>query len=235
MPNPIAVALCTLAACALAAPVAAQSGAELRIRPAAPKALQPVSVEVRTPGVCGIEATTRMEGNVIKVGYRPTCFISPPPPPQAFEISLGNLPAGEYQVALDGSGAPPTPFTVRADGDPPRDRPFVQTGLWWDPRFPGTGITIVDAYPARRIVSFATHDATRSPVVYTLVLERDQVEGTLYRSSATPPALAPAAPDVALVAAGSARLLPDPDGTLVFDYRVDALPPHRLLLQRFPL
>lgn len=235
MPNPIAVALCTLAACVLAAPVAAQSGAELRIRPAAPKALQPVSVEVQTPGVCGIEATTRMENNIITVRYRPTCFISPPPPPQVFEISLGNLPPGDYQVALEGSGAPPTSFTVHADGDPPRDRPYVQTGLWWDPRFPGTGITIIDAYPARRIVSFATHDASRAPVVYTLVLERGQVEGPLYRSSATPPALAPTAADVTLVAAGWARLLPDPNGTLVFDYTIEPLPPHRLLLQRFPL
>lgn len=225
--------LALLAACLFTQAAAAQSNAIIRIKPATPAALQPVSVEVLAPG-CGFLASSSMERNVITLRVAGGLNCSPPPMPTPHEVSIGSLPAGDYQVVLEGSNAPAVPFSVAA-GTALSDRAFVQTGIWWDPRFPGTGLTIVDRFPERRVISFATHDALRRPVTYTLVLEQGAIGGTLYRAESTPAAAVPPTPDVALVPAGRATLLSLGDGTLLFDYAIDPLPGHRLVLQRFPL
>jgi hypothetical protein len=234
MPYRIARGLAVLAGVTLGGPASAQQTAILRVVPETPRALQPVGVEVRLLGVCGIRATTRMVGNVIMIRHAATCGIAPPPPPNPHVVSLGSLPAGTYQVVLEGRTEPPTSFTVVADPEP-SDRTVVQTGIWWDPRYPGTGVTIIDAFPARRVVSFSTHVADRTAVVYTMVLEGDQRDGVLHRSSATPAALNPPTPDATFEQVGRARLLAGPDDTLRFEYTIGSLPQHSLDLQRFPL
>jgi hypothetical protein len=225
--------LALLALCAAAEPARAQSDTILRVKPELPSQYQPVNIEF-VATACGLRAWWSMDANVITLSYSTVAFCSPPPQPAVYEASLGGLPAGDYQVVLSGSNAPPVSFTVGGDR-PTEARAMVQTGVWWDPRFPGTGVTVIDVYPGRRVVSLSTHTQFRTPVSYTMVLERGQSSGTLFRTESSPAATQPATPDAVQIASGRAALREDTNGTLVFDYTIDPLPAHQLRLERYPL
>ena len=234
MRHALAQVLVIALACSASSCARAQSAIDiLGIEPAAPQALQPVSARVRRGG-CDRLGFPQMAGDVITLPIELSVPCSPPPPDVTEEISLGSLPAGRYRVRIGTSDDRSLAFTVEAPRWSFDDRSYAETGIWWDPRFPGTGLTINDAFPGRRVISFATHEASRAPVVYTLVLERFERSGTLYRASGTPAAAVPPTNDVVVVAAGRGTLTSTAEGRLLFDYQIDGLPPHRLQLQRFP-
>jgi hypothetical protein len=217
----------------LGAPAPARSFEVLEVIPERPMALQPVRIRTQVGGCEAQIGAPRIEGDLIRINIVALAKCTPPPPPRDVEISLGSLPAGRYRVS---AGGEPRAFEVLAPPFSATRRALDETGVWWDPRFRGTGVMVFDVFGGRRVVMFATYDSFGLPVFYTMLIGSDAFgAGTLYASRGTPAGAAPGPGDFESFEAGSGSLFSVGSDRLQFRFQLIGGQEQVLMLERFPL
>ena len=215
------------------------------IVPAEPAAFQPVSLRTAVDGCVFVPSTVRVEmaANVLRVTqHTNNCIV--PGPLRIVDIRLGTFPAGDYRVEVhatpDASGTPmeTLAFQVRELPEiaaaifPPPPRPIADySGMWWNPRESGWGLSIHQGYTNLVFATWFVYGATGQPEWFTIQggrwTDSTTWSGPVYRT--TGPFYGAAAYDPALVnvaTVGEAAIefsgVPA-DGTARFTYTVSGV------------
>ena len=154
-------------------------GAGLEIIPPAPRYQETVVARIVFPeGVSPViyGGTARMAGNTITVTY----YSYPDISKDYYDVTLGQLPAGDYLVRLEdgnsGSILASASFTVASSAIPvhypgsgaPGVPPVNFSGQWWSVAEPGWGLAITQGPTNVVWAEWFTYDATGAPTWYTL-------------------------------------------------------------------
>lgn len=148
----------------------------LEILPASPRYQESVVARlVRPPLDFGViyGATVTMQGNTIAIVY----YQYPELSTAGHDVTLGQLPAGTYDVTLRRNGSDAIEstarFTVAPSAVPSRFRgalvPSVNfSGQWWAPAESGWGLAITQGPTNVLFAEWFVHDPAGVPVWYTL-------------------------------------------------------------------
>ena len=222
--------------------------------PAQPTSFETVNLRMTVDSCSFVPSAVRVtqSSNVIRVTQRlNNCFA--PGTPQVADVQLGALPAGDYRVELFAtSSATGTPvetlsFQVRDPVEvavvPPPSRPLTDySGIWFDPRESGWGISLHQGALHTIFGMLFVYDASRQPQWYSFQGGR-WTSWTVWTASVyrtTGPALA-AAFDPAQVAYFSAGTViidftqaPGTEGRARLTYTIDGITATKTI-QRMPL
>jgi hypothetical protein len=165
------------------------------IVPDSPSAQQDVFARIHLPS-CREMATVSHAQGTIAIAFKGTgCFGIPPPGIFTYEVSLGKLPQGEYQVQLVNNSYPvgpvgaPKTLVVAPLPIPPFGigvRPLLDHSGWWmsaDAR-PGEGWLVEHKLPDTLVFSWVTYDGDGEPMWLNMQAQRQHraYVGPVYRT-----------------------------------------------------
>ncbi len=167
---------CTVAALFF---VSGMCSAQVTIEPASPRAQETVRLKVGPldsgeyiPG----SADVIMNANRITVSLRYPDVVAVPPPLPPIDITLGQLPAGDYVVDFVKKSSNGTPFGTTVTRsftvvNPTRGPvyPWANfTDLWWDPAESGWGLGITQHVSDALFATWFVYGADGKPIWYVL-------------------------------------------------------------------
>lgn len=152
-----------------------------QVVPAQPTSFQTVNLRLNTDN-CEFEAASirvTQSANVIRVTHRQEAACSPPGAPRIVDVRLGALPAGDYRVEfyrdIRTSNLPSETFSLQVRDPveiaifPPPVRPLTNySGLWYDPRESGWGLSLHQGPTYTVFGLLFVYDTNRRPDWYSL-------------------------------------------------------------------
>ena len=226
------------------------------IVPAQPTSFQLVNLRIQSDA-CNFDpwpVRVTLEDNTFRVTTEgDNC--SPPGPPRSVDVRLGMLPAGDYRVEVlkyprlyPNNVAETLTFQVRDPAEimifPPPVRPLTDySGLWYDPRESGWGLSLHQS-PGHTVFGLLfVYDANRQPEWYSFQGGR-WTSSTMWTASVfrtTGPAMTAAAFDTAQVSyvpAGTVSIdftqAPGTEGRARLTYTINGTTATKTI-QRMPL